>query len=109
MFRSFDGADLLSGTVIRHPLTPQGVLGARIKARRLDLGKTQEWLALAIGRHVTWISRLESGTFDPRLRVLVTIAFVLGIDLATLTAGLLPLEPPSELDFTESDSPERGA
>ena len=52
---------------------------------------------------MTWVSRLESGTFDPRLRVLVTIAFVLRVDLATLTAGLLPLEPPSEMDFTESD------
>lgn len=102
MFRCSGSADLLSGPVAPDPLTPKAVLGARVQARRLAAGKTQEWLAEALDRHVTYVSRIENGKFDPRLTEITKVAFVLGVDVKTLTAGLLPSEPQGRMSAIKS-------
>ncbi len=66
------------------------IVGARIRARRTQLGWTQAELASRAKKHVTYLSRVESGSVDVRLAVVVDLAFALGIDVAELTTGLLP-------------------
>lgn len=86
--------DLLSDTMSprgRRP-TPTEVLGARVRARREALGWFQADLAKAARTHNTYISRLESGKVNPSLDVIVEVAFALGLNVATLTADLLPRE-----------------
>ena len=86
--------DLLSRTMSprgRRPI-PAEVLGARVRARREELGWFQADLAKAARTHNTYISRLEAGKVNPSLDVIVEVAFALGLNVATLTADLLPRE-----------------
>jgi len=72
--------------------TPAQILGARVRARREELGWFQADLARVARTHATYISRLEAGKVNPSLDVIVDVAFALGMNVSTLTANLLPRE-----------------
>lgn len=63
-----------------------------MRARREALGWYQADLAKVARTHATYISRLEAGKVNPSLDVIVDIAFALGMNVATLTADILPRE-----------------
>lgn len=64
-------------------------IGARIKARREELGWSQEKLAeLAGGRHRNYISGIERGRVNLSFDNLVTIACALGVDVGMLVTGI---------------------
>src|ERR1019366_1459604 len=52
-------------------------LGRRLRYMRGQLGISQQELALQVGIHRTYISRLERGTIMPRLSTLVRLAIYL--------------------------------
>src|SRR5579864_1624750 len=56
-------------------------VAAHLRERRVELGLTQEEVAAAAGTAHTNISRLEKGTFMPRLATLQRIAAVLDEEL----------------------------
>ncbi|MYE26921.1 MAG: helix-turn-helix transcriptional regulator [Chloroflexi bacterium] len=53
--------------------------GNAVKARRLQLGLSQESLAFRAGLHRTYISDLERGLKGPTLRVVMRLAYALDI------------------------------
>jgi transcriptional regulator with XRE-family HTH domain len=65
-----------------------GRLAENVRARRLELGLTQEELAERCRRHPTEISRLERGVRDPRLSTLVMVARGLETTPAELLQGV---------------------
>lgn len=64
----------------------QQALGAAIRHVREREGKTQEDLAFEAGVHPTWISRIESGRFDPRWSSVRRLAIALGVTMTELVA-----------------------
>lgn len=67
--------------------TPSQIaLGKAVKARREELGLTQEELASEAGLHQRWISNLERGWRNPSLRSLQRLARGLGIKPSELLA-----------------------
>lgn len=56
-------------------------LGAEIKSLRLNVGLSQEALALAAGVDRTYVSQLERGIANPSLMILYRISKVLGTEL----------------------------
>ena len=56
-------------------------VAAHLRERRFELGLTQEYVANAVGTAHTNISRMERGTFMPKLPTLRKIAAVLGEEL----------------------------
>lgn len=62
--------------------------GARVRARRLNLGWTQERLAEEAGLHFTYVSSVERGERNISLRNIVRLATALDVDAGTLTQGL---------------------
>ena len=74
--------------------------GATVKARRLQLGLSQESLAFRAGLHRTYISDLERGLKGPSLRVVIRLAYALDLpaaDLVQMTEDQA-LESPSTTD-----------
>lgn len=65
-------------------------LATNIKARRKELGITQEALALDAGIDRTYISQIERGISNPSLLVLVKVAEILNVEVVKLLAE--PLE-----------------
>ena len=63
-------------------------LGRRLRYMRGQLGISQQELALQVGIHRTYISRLERGTIMPRLSTLVRLAIHLKIDVGKLVSGV---------------------
>ncbi|WP_245787656.1 helix-turn-helix domain-containing protein [Amycolatopsis saalfeldensis] len=63
-------------------------MGARIRARRADLGISQERLALRSGLHWTFVGQVERGQRNPSTTNLLRIAYGLGVDAAELVTGL---------------------
>lgn len=59
----------------------QRALGAAVKARRLELGLTQEQLSLRADLHQRWISNVETGLRNPSYASLRRLAD--GLDLTT--------------------------
>lgn len=59
----------------------QRALGAAVKARRLELGLTQEQLSLRAELHQRWISNVETGLRNPSYASLRRLAE--GLDLTT--------------------------
>lgn len=59
----------------------QRALGAAVKARRLELGLTQEQLSLRAELHQRWISNVETGVRNPSYASLRRLAA--GLDLTT--------------------------
>jgi transcriptional regulator with XRE-family HTH domain len=59
-------------------------LATNIKARRKELGITQEILALDAGIDRTYISQIERGISNPSLLVLVKVAEILDVEVVEL-------------------------
>ena len=66
---------------------PDKVNFLRIKAVLEEKGKTQAWLADAIGKDIVSISRYVNGHREPSLSVLFEIAKVLKVKPGELLAG----------------------
>lgn len=62
--------------------------GARVRARRLELGWSQERLAQEAGLHMTYVSSVERGERNISLRNILRLATALNIDAGMLTHGL---------------------
>lgn len=63
-------------------------LGARVRARRNELGKSQERLADDSGMHWTFIGQVERGQRNVSLHNILKLAEALGVDPAELVRGL---------------------
>lgn len=59
-------------------------LAATVKRRRTKLGLTQAELGALVGWHGSRISRLESGTHEPRVTSLRKIAKALNLNIKEL-------------------------
>ena len=70
----------------RSPL--QAAFGARVRARRLELGFSQEGLAAHAGLHRTYIGSVERGERNVGLTNLVVLARALDVDVGDLLRGL---------------------
>lgn len=66
----------------------QRLFGGRVRARREELGLTQEALAYRAGINRTYIGSLESGQRNPSLDTIARLARALGIDAAELVRGV---------------------
>jgi DNA-binding XRE family transcriptional regulator len=70
----------------------QIVLGNAVKARRIELGLTQEQLANDTELHQRWISNVETGKRNPSYASLRKLASGLGIRASELLARAEDLE-----------------
>lgn len=78
---------------------PPSPLGAYVRARRDELGFTQESLAAAAGLSVTYIAMMERGEQkNPRRTTLLALAKALDVDEATLLSPPAPPKPGSALE-----------
>lgn len=62
----------------------QAIVGANIRRRRLELGLTQEQVALEAEIDLTYMGGIERGKRNPSLLVLVRVATVLRVPPAAL-------------------------
>lgn len=72
--------------------TPQAALGLAVKARREDLGLTQEQLANESALHQRWISNVETGKRNPSYGSLRRLAAGLRVSASDLVARAEVLE-----------------
>lgn len=73
------------------PLSPAlKTLGQRIRARRTELGLSQESLADGAGLHWTFVGQVERGQRNLSLHNLLKLASALRMDAGELIAGLCP-------------------
>ncbi len=70
----------------------QAALGHAVKARREDLGLTQEGLALRSGLHQRWVSNIETGKRNPSYTSLRRLAAGLNLTTSELIARAEALE-----------------
>ena len=63
-------------------------MGQRIRAKRLEMGLTQEKLAEKAEISTSHIGEIERGTSICSLAVIVNIASILGLNLDTLIKGI---------------------
>lgn len=68
--------------------SPTHLFGRRVRARRLEIGLSQEVLAEAAGLHRTYVGSVERGERNIALVNIVRLAGALGVDPAELVAGL---------------------
>lgn len=66
------------------------ILGKRIRARRRDMGMSQEGLAHEAGLDRSYVGRVERGEHNLTFVSLVRLARAMGCDVAALTTGLPP-------------------
>lgn len=64
------------------------ILGKRIRAKRRELGLSQEGLAHEAGLDRSYVGRIERGEHNLTFVSLVRIARAMGCDVAALTYGL---------------------
>jgi hypothetical protein len=64
------------------------VFGERVRARRLELGLSQEAAAVRCGIHWTQLGKVERGQRSLRLETIVKIASGLDVDPGALVGGL---------------------
>jgi transcriptional regulator with XRE-family HTH domain len=62
--------------------------GARVRARRNKLGKSQEALAQDCGLHWTFVGQVERGQRNISLHNMLKLADGLGVDASVLVRGL---------------------
>jgi transcriptional regulator with XRE-family HTH domain len=75
------------------PLSPATqAFGERVRARRHDLGLSQEAMADVIGIHWTFLGQVERGQRNVNLHNLLKLSRGLGVDAADLVKGLEPPE-----------------
>ncbi len=65
-----------------------GAFGQRVRARRLELGKSQEKLASESGLHWTFLGQVERGQRNVSLHNILRLAELLEMDPADLVRGL---------------------
>lgn len=77
-----------AANLLRMPAAPafQAALGQAVKARREDLGLTQEQLFLRSQLHQRWISNVETGKRNPSYASLRKLAGALELSTAQLIA-----------------------
>jgi transcriptional regulator with XRE-family HTH domain len=68
------------------PPSPQHALGLAVKARRDELGLTQEQVALHADLHQRWISNVENGWRNPSYGSLRRLAAGLDLSASELLA-----------------------
>jgi len=68
------------------PPTPQHALGLAVKARRQELGLTQEQIALGGDLHQRWVSNVENGWRNPSYASLRRLAAGLDLTASDLIA-----------------------
>lgn len=61
-------------------ITYKNLVGEKVRALRKDAGLSQELLAQRCGIFRTYLSRIESGSANPSLVVLVTLAKALEVE-----------------------------
>jgi transcriptional regulator with XRE-family HTH domain len=66
------------------------ILGKRIRAKRRELGMSQEGLAHEAGLDRSYVGRIERGEHNLTFVSLVRIARAMGCDVAALTINLPP-------------------
>jgi transcriptional regulator with XRE-family HTH domain len=64
------------------------ILGKRIRAKRRELGMSQEGLAHEAGLDRSYVGRIERGEHNLTFVSLVRIARALGCDVAAITNGI---------------------
>lgn len=64
------------------------VFGERVRARRQELGWSQERLAEAVGLHWTFVGQVERGQRNISLRNILKLAAGLQVDPGELVCGL---------------------
>lgn len=64
------------------------ILGQRIRARRRDLGLSQEGLAHAAGLDRSYVGRIERGEHNLTFIALVRLCRAMECDVAALTVGV---------------------
>lgn len=69
------------------------ILGQRIRARRRELGLSQEGLAHAAGLDRSYVGRIERGEHNLTFVALVRLARAMECDVAALTTGLPTMRP----------------
>ncbi len=69
------------------------VFGERVRARRLELGLSQEAAAVRCGIHWTQLGKVERGQRSLRLETIVKIAGGLDVDPGALVGGLPTPKP----------------
>lgn len=75
--------------LVTDPASPAtSTIGRRIRVRRLELGLSQEALALRADLHWTFIGQVERGTRNLSVHNLIRIAVGLQIDPGELLQGL---------------------
>jgi transcriptional regulator with XRE-family HTH domain len=62
--------------------------GANVRAKRIELGLTQRELGRETGVHPSYISAVERGLRNPRLRTLDRLAKGLGVKASELVEGI---------------------
>ena len=62
--------------------------GDRVRARRTELGKSQEQLARDSSLHWSYVGQVERGQRNPTLHSILKLAEVLDLDPADLVRGL---------------------
>lgn len=86
------------------PQAAEVVLGERMRARREELGLSQEDAAHLAFMHVSNYGKIERGLINPRLYTLIRIAGVLETDPGTLIEGLTSdMVPASNHMLTAAD------
>lgn len=68
------------------------VFGQRVRARRIELGLSQEALARKAGLHRTYVGSLERGERNVALINIVRLGKALGVDPGDLITGIQPDE-----------------
>lgn len=66
------------------------ILGKRIRAKRRELGLSQEGLAHEAGLDRSYVGRIERGEHNLTFVALVKLARAMRCDVAALTTGLPP-------------------
>ena len=74
----------------------QAALGTAVKARRKELGLTQEQVALKGDLHLRWLSNVENGWRNPSYASLRRLATALDFRTAELIARAEQLEDGSQ-------------
>jgi transcriptional regulator with XRE-family HTH domain len=80
----------------------QAALGAAVKARREELGLTQEQLDLRTDLHQRWISNVENGKRNPSYASLRRLATGLGLSVAELVVRAERVENSADRPITTS-------
>jgi transcriptional regulator with XRE-family HTH domain len=67
---------------------PTQVFGERVRARRLELGLSQESLAQRAGLHRTYVGSLERGERNVALINILKLGRALDVDAGALISGI---------------------